>query len=353
MDFFAGIAVNALGYSHPKIIEAVTNQISKYSHLSNYFISDIQVKLAKKLLELSGMDKIFFTNSGTEATEAVLKLVRKYSGPDKTIFSLTNNFHGRSYGALSLSSRDKYKKSFEPLLNNFKVIEFNNINDLKNNIDQNCAAVFVEFIQGEGGIYELSNEFAEELNNLRKEFGFLIIADEVQSGIGRTGKAFAYNYYTLEPDVVLVAKSIGGGIPLGAMMVKHNFSNVFSQGEHGTTFGGNPVACAAGLALLKVVFDEGLVQRVYDLGDYLKSQLVKIQKKYSTKLVDVRGKGFMIGVELSFPGQIVVDEMFKRKILVNCTNTNVLRLVPPLITTKDQIDHFLINLDEVIQEINP
>lgn len=351
LDFFSGLAVNALGYAHPKIIEAVTKQISTFAHLSNYFVSDIQIRFAEKLLHISKMDKIFLTNSGTESAEAAIKLIRKKFGPDKKIFSLTNSFHGRTYGALSITDRPRYKKGFEPLLQNCDTIIFNDIADVRNKIDNNTAAIFIEFIQGEGGINEVSLEFADELVFLKQKFGFVIVADEIQSGIGRTGKNFAFNYYNLIPDVILVAKAIGGGFPLGTLLVSKELSDVFSYGEHGTTFGGNPVACAAGLVVLEEIFDNELLKNVYELGIYFKSRLLDIKNKFPDKIKDIRGKGFMIGVELSFPGQIVVDEMFKRKILTNCTNNNVIRILPPLIAQKKHIDFYLKNFEEVISSI--
>lgn len=351
LDFFSGLAVNALGYAHPKIVEAVSNQISKFAHLSNYFISDIQIKLAEKLLGISNADKLFLTNSGTEATEAAIKLIRKKFGPDKKIFSLTNSFHGRTYGALSITNRPQYKKGFGPLLQNCDTLNFNDVTDLRNKINEDSAAIFIEFIQGEGGINEVSKEFVNELKTLKQKFNFIVVADEIQSGIGRTGKNFAFNHYDFSPDLILVAKAVGGGLPLGALLVSQELSNVFSYGIHGTTFGGNPVGCAAGLVVLEEIFENGLLEDVYELGIYFNSRLIEIKNKFKDKINDVRGKGFMIGVELAFPGQIVVDEMFKRKILTNCTNTNVIRILPPLIAKKEHIDFYLENFEEVINSI--
>lgn len=351
LDFFSGLAVNALGYAHPKIVEAVSNQISKFAHLSNYFISDIQIKLAEKLLGISNADKLFLTNSGTEATEAAIKLIRKKFGPDKKIFSLTNSFHGRTYGALSITNRPQYKKGFEPLLQNCDTLNFNDVTDLRNKINEDSAAIFIEFIQGEGGINEVSKEFVNELKTLKQKFNFIVVADEIQSGIGRTGKNFAFNHYDFSPDLILVAKAVGGGLPLGALLVSQELSDVFSYGIHGTTFGGNPVGCAAGLVVLEEIFENGLLEDVYELGIYFNSRLLEIKNKFKDKINDVRGKGFMIGVELAFPGQTVVDEMFKRKILTNCTNTNVIRILPPLIAKKEHIDFYLENFEEVISSI--
>ena len=349
LDFFSGLAVNALGYAHPKIIEAVCSQVSKFAHLSNNYITDIQVEFADLLLKYSGMSKIFLSNSGTEANEAALKLIRKKYGPDKKIFSLTNGFHGRTFGSLSLTDRQKYRKGFEPFLPNVSRINFNDINDLKFKIDDNAAAVFLEFIQGEGGVNIVSNEFVSTLNELRNKFGLAVVADEIQSGIGRTGRPFSYDLYDFKPDIVTAAKAIGGGLPLGAVLTSASFDNVFEYGKHGTTFGGNPVSCAAGIVVLKEVFENGLMEHVKESGDYFINQLKEIQNLYPEDIRVVRGKGFMIGVELFYDGKEIVEQMRERKVLTNCTNGNVLRILPPLIAGKSEIDFFLYNFHEVLK----
>lgn len=350
MDFFSGLAVNALGYAHPKIIKAVSDQISKFAHLSNYYLTDVQIKFAEKLLAYSGMSKVFLTNSGTETTEAALKLIRKKYGPDKKIFSLTNSFHGRTYGALSLTAREKYKDGFEPFLQNIYTIDFNDCFDLEKKVDESTAAVFIEFIQGEGGINEISKEFVRSLKSLKQKFDFLIVSDAIQCGIGRTGKAFSHDYYNIKPDIILTAKAIGGGLPLGALLVNQKLAEIFSPGDHGTTFGGNPVSCAAGLVVLEEVFEHGLLNHVFENGSYLKENLINLLYKFPKKIIEVRGKGFILGIELNFAGQAVVDAMLKKNILINCTNNNVIRLLPPLITNQKQIDTFLYSFEEVIKE---
>lgn len=351
LDMSSGIAVNALGYKHSRILAAVTDQINKFTHLSNNFITGVQIKFTEKLLMHSGMSGAFLTNSGTEATEAALKLVRKKYGSAKKIYSLTNSFHGRTYGALTLSDRIKHKNGFEPFLSNTGKIQFNDLNDLGSKINQDTAAVFVELIQGEGGVFELSQDFVTKLLTLREKFGFIIAADEIQTGIGRTGKPFAFNHYDFLPDIVLCAKAIGGGFPLGAMLVNEKLKKVFTPGSHGSTFGGNPVSCAAGTVVLEEVLEKGLISKVFELGNHLRSGLLKIRESYPVKIKDVRGKGFMIGVELNFPGQLVVDKLLDLKILANCTNENVIRLIPPLIIGRNQIDYFLESFDSVLTEI--
>jgi len=341
LDFFSGLAVNALGYGNKKIISAIEEQIKKYIHLSNYYINLPQIKLAEKLIRYSWLSKVFFTNSGTEAVEASLKLVRKAFGPDKKIISFSNAFHGRTYGSLSISGKEKYKKLFAPLLSNTLQLKFNDVEELKNSVNKNTAAVYLEFIQGEGGIQVASHQFVKKLFELREEYGFIIIADEVQSGIGRTGKAFAFNHFNVKPDVIVLAKAIGGGLPLGALITNEKYAEVLQYGDHGSTFGGNPVACAAGLAVLETIFENGLVNEVEILGNYFKSELVLTAQKYSSIINEVRGIGFMLGVEMRNPCSEIVKEFMKNGLLVNCTNDNVIRILPPLISTKEHIDYFI------------
>jgi len=350
LDFFSGLAVNALGYGNKKIIQAIEEQIKKFIHLSNYYINSPQIELAERLVKYSGLSKVFFTNSGTEAVEASLKLIRKYFGPEKNIITFSNAFHGRTYGSLSLSGKEKYKKYFSPLLPNIIQLEFNDVELLEKNVTENTAAIYLEFIQGEGGIHIVSNQFVEKIDELRNEFGFALVADEVQSGIGRTGKPFAYQHYNIEPDLVIVAKAIGGGLPLGALITNKKFENVFQQGDHGSTFGGNPVACAAGLAVIDDVFNNGLVNKVASLGEYFKSELNLVHKKYPDKIVDVRGLGFMIGVELRKSCASLVDKFREKGILVNCTNENIMRILPPIISTKENVDYFINIFNEILSE---
>lgn len=348
LDFFSGLAVNALGHSHPLIINAVTEQIKKFAHVSNYYVTDVQNRLAELLIKYSGMSKVFLTNSGTEAAETAIKLIRKLKGPDGIIFSLSNSFHGRTYGSMSLSGREINKEYFSPLLQNMGQINFNDKNDLLKKINSDSAAVVLEFIQGEGGINVVHPEFVELLFELKEKYNFLIVADEIQSGIGRTGKPFAFNHYNVVPDIILVAKAIGGGLPLGALLTSRDLGEAFSPGDHGTTFGGNPVACAAGIVVLEEVFEKQLISSVEKLGDYLYSELVFLQQKFTKLIKEVRGKGFLIGVELTCECDPIVEKLRNRKILINCTNKNVLRILPPLIAEKSNIDFFLYNFHQVI-----
>lgn len=349
LDFISGLGVNALGHSHPAIVDAIQLQINRFAHVSNYFITDIQLEFAAKLLQYSEMSRIFLTNSGTEAVEAAIKVVRRIKGMEGEIFSLTNSFHGRTYGALSLTDRAEYKKEFEPFLPNISTIIFNDEINLVNKVDESTAAIFIEFVQGESGINIISKNFIESLNELKEKFDFAIIADCIQSGVGRTGKPYAFSYFDIKPDIVLVAKSIGGGLPLGAMLTRGVYDDAFSYGYHGSTFGGNPVSCAAGNAVLKEIFEKGLVDFVAELGGYLLSELKELARLFPSKIIEVRGLGFMIGIEMTDDCDMVVKKLRKRKVLVNCTNRNVVRVLPPLIAAKNDIDFFLYNFNQVLK----
>jgi acetylornithine/N-succinyldiaminopimelate aminotransferase len=353
LDFFGGIAVNALGYNHPRLCKAIEDQIHKYIHVSNYFAQQPQVKLAEKILTASKFKRIFFTNSGTEATEGVIKLARKWGQPlgKNQLFGLSNAFHGRTMGALSLMDKQKYRDGYEPFVENFGHLKFNDVGELRRAVNEKTLGVFVEFVQGEGGIFVVSQDYARELESLRDKFGFLIIADEIQSGIGRTGKLFGYQHTGVIPDIVMLAKPIGGGLPLGAILGNDRVAETFTYGVHGTTFGGNPVACAAGLVVLEEVLDKGLMHHVEEIGIYLNARLKQLKNDFPSLICDVRGFGCMIGVELSMDGQPVVDAMQRRHVLVNCTNVNVLRFVPPLIVTQEQCDELMNALRSVLQEL--
>ena len=341
LDFFSGLAVNALGYGNQKIIRAIQEQIKNYIHLSNYYISAVQVELAQKIIQYTGLSKVFFTNSGTEAIEASLKLIRKAFGPDKNIITFSNAFHGRTYGSLSLSGREKYRKQFSPLLSNIIQLQFNDTEELESNINEMTAAIYLEFVQGEGGVQVASVNFIEKIKQLINIYDIAILADEVQSGIGRTGKPFAYSHYQLKPDLIVLAKSIGGGLPLGALVTNKRYSDVFRYGDHGSTFGGNPVACAAGLSILKEVFDNKIVADVEILGQYFKLELISLKEKYNNLINEVRGIGFMLGVEMKNSCSNLIEQFREEGILVNCTNDNVLRILPPLITSKTNIEQFV------------
>jgi len=349
LDMFAGLAVNVLGYSHPLINDAIEKQLKKYIHISNFFYQENQILLAEKILRLSGLKKIFFTNSGTEAAEAAIKIIRKRfkDSVKKELVSFTGSFHGRTMGALSLTVRKKYQEDFEPLLPHVKTAEFNSIVSLEQTVNENTAAVFIECIQGESGINTAGIDFIKILVELRKKFEFLIVVDEIQSGVGRTGKLHAFEHFDFKPDLVLIAKGIGGGLPLGAVLGAETIADVLNQGSHGTTFGGNPVAAACGLVVFNEV-EKGLMKNADEIGKYLISELNSIKNKYPDKIKDVRGMGLMIGIELKYDGQNLVEKLIEHNVLVNCTNGNVIRLLPPLILTKNEADLFLEKFEKMV-----
>jgi len=352
LDMFGGLAVNVLGYNHPALIAAVESQIRKYFHLSNLFYQENQVKLAEKLIESSGMKKVFFSNSGTEAVEAAIKLSRKFfKGTEKQkMVSFTGSFHGRTMGALSLTARKKYKEDFAPLLPDVQNLAFNSTNELIENIDENTAIVFIECIQGEGGVNVASSEFVNELIVLRNKHEFLIAADEIQSGVGRTGKFSSFEHYGLIPDIAILAKGIGGGLPLGAMLGSERVENVFSYGDHGSTFGGNPVAAACGITVIDQLY-AGVMENARNIGLYLMSAIENLKKRFHI-IREVRGKGLMIGIELSIPCKEVVDLLIPEGVLINCTNENVIRLLPPLILTQSDCNFFLEKFEKVITKLS-
>lgn len=352
LDMFGGLAVNVLGYGHKTMNNAIKTQVDKYIHISNLFYQHKQIALAEKIKQLSGFNKVFFCNSGTEATEAAIKAVRKYFlGTDKsTLVSFTGSFHGRTMGALSLTARKKYREQFQPLLPDVKHLEFNSIAELDAEINDITAAVFIECLQGEGGINPAQAEFITKLNELKNKHGFIIAADEIQSGVGRTGTFNAFTQFGLDADLIIMAKGIGGGLPLGAIAGSKRVENVFTYGEHGSTFGGNPVACASGLVVMNEL-EQGLMQSNRTLGKLLLNRLNDIKHKFPAKIKDVRGMGLMLGIELTSPGQPVVDALMKRNVLVNCTNENVIRLLPPYIISKVEIDLFCDRFEEVISDL--
>jgi acetylornithine aminotransferase len=349
LDFFGGLAVNALGYNHPAVNKAIIDQVQKYIHLSNFYVQEPQVNLAERVIKASGFQRVFFSNSGTEAVEGAIKVARKWGKKHgKTeLIGLSNSFHGRTMGALSLTERQKYREGYEPFLPNVGHIEFNDVAQLRAVVNEQTLGIILEFIQGEGGIFVVSAEFAAALNELREKFGFLIIADEIQAGMGRTGKFFAFEHFSVRPDIVVIAKAIGGGLPLGAFLGNERVADVLTYGTHGTTFGGNPVACAAGVAVMHEVLDNGLMKKAGEIGDYLKTQFARLKSEFPTLVQDVRGYGCMLGIELSKDGQPVVDQLQEKGFLVNCTHATVLRFLPPFIVTREQCDALVGTLRQV------
>ncbi len=346
LDFLAGIAVNALGHSHPKVVEAVCRQAGRYMHLSNYFYQEPQITLGEKLKKMSGYDRVFFSNSGTEAMEGAIKLARRWGSTrnKKTICAFSGGFHGRTYGALSIMDKPQYKDGMGPYLDNTQILPYNDLEALRQNLNEETCAVVLEFVQGEGGLATVTKDFIAELFRLKDHYGFLVIADEIQAGIGRTGKFFAFEHFGADPDIITCAKALGGGLPLGAIVAKESLADVWKQGMHGTTYGGNAVACAAG----EVVLDElksGLLKQVAESGNYFISKLNGLKEKYPALITEIRGLGLMLGVVLTFESAKLLQLLVENNVIANACSGNVLRIVPPLTINNADIDEFIAKLD--------
>ncbi|MCU1286618.1 MAG: argD [Acidobacteriales bacterium] len=359
LDFLSGIGVNALGYSHPAITRAIAQQSRKLIHTSNLFFHDYQSELAKQLAEISGLDRAFFSNSGTEAWEGALKFARAYAQATNfngheakwRVLAMDNSFHGRTFGALATTGQEKYRKPFLPLMPGVEFVTFNDVADLKKKFDGTVCAVALEIIQGEGGVQPVTEEFLKTARKLTKQTGALLLADEIQSGLGRTGKYFAYQQFGVVPDIVTVAKPLAAGIPLGAILTTDAVANVIHPGMHGTTFGGGPLACAVALEFLATLKREKLLKNVEQVGNYFQKELSKLQKKHDS-IVTVRGIGLMLAAELDSAdlAKSVVSTMLERGIIINRTHEKVLRFLPPYIITKSHVDTVVRALDSILSK---
>ncbi|MFN4012727.1 MAG: aspartate aminotransferase family protein [Aquificaceae bacterium] len=345
LDMLAGIAVNALGYGDVELTEALCKQAREILHISNLFENPWQEELAKELVEefwTSG--KVFFCNSGTEANEGAIKLVRRYfyeRGEKKyRIITFYNSFHGRTFGSMSATAQEKIQKGFEPLLEGFDYAELNNFDSVLKALKRDTAGIMLEVIQGEGGIREADPEFMQKVQELCRDEGLLLIVDEVQTGVGRTGKFYAYQHYHIKPDIITLAKGLGGGVPIGALLARDEVAHAFGFGSHGSTFGGNPLACKAALVVVKRV--RGLLSHVERVGAYFKRRLQELG------VGEVRGKGLMLGLELERPCQQVVLEALERGLVINCTSERVLRFVPPLIIEQRHVDEAVEILKDIL-----
>jgi acetylornithine/N-succinyldiaminopimelate aminotransferase len=355
LDFLGGIAVNALGYSYPDLVKTIRREAGRAVHVSNLFHNPFQGPLAAKLAKWSGMDRVFFTNSGSEAVEGALKLARiaakkKPGGATRRggrFLALENSFHGRTFGALSITHTLKYREPFEPLVPGVDFIRLNDVADLEAKFTDDVCAIIIEPIQGEGGIYPVSNEFWNRARELATEHGAALIADEIQCGLGRTGKAFAYQRLAGLPDIVIVAKPLAGGLPLGAFLAREEFAASFSPGLHGSTFGGGPLTCATGLTFLETVERKHLLANVRARGAELKAGLKKMAAKFDF-IREVRGEGLMIGVDLDVEGAPYVAEALKQGLLINCTHDHILRFLPPFILTAQQVKEGLTKIESVL-----
>jgi predicted acetylornithine/succinylornithine family transaminase len=356
LDFVSGLAVCNLGHCHPKVVKAIQDQAEKLIHVSNFYYIEPQIRLASLLCQNSFADQVFFCNSGAEANEGAMKLARKYAkekmGKDRhEIITMERSFHGRTLATLTATAQEKFHKGYEPLMPGFKYVPFNDIEAVKNAIDSKTCAILLEPIQGEGGVNCPSEGYLKTLRKICDEMGILLIFDEVQVGMGRTGKLFAYEHEGVEPDMLTLAKSLAGGVPIGALLIKRGVSDSFKPGDHASTFGGNPLATAAGVAALTALLEEGMLENCQKMGDYFIGQLKEIQGKFPF-IKEVRGKGLILGMELKIDGNSIVKEMLRKKILINCTMGNVLRFLPPLIVTQEEIDRVVKTLEEVFRGIS-
>lgn len=354
LDFLAGIAVNALGHAHPALVRAIAEQAGKLIHCSNLYYTEVQAKLVKTLAEVSGFDRAFLCNSGAEANEGALKLARKYGNQKAAgknrIISAVHSFHGRTIATLTATGQPKYQKGYEPLPAGFDYVEYGDIASLEAMMGDDVCAVLLEPIQGEGGVHVPADEYFRQVRALCDKHDALLIFDEIQTGIGRTGKWFAWEYSGVKPDIMTLAKALGGGFPMAAFVTTERLAHVFAPGDHGSTFGGNPLACAAANAALRVMLDENLPEKAATTGSYFMTQLKDLQAKFPDKIVEVRGRGLILGMELSKPGKPIVDACLQKGMIINCTAGNVIRLVPPLIISKLEIDALMAVFAEVFPE---
>jgi predicted acetylornithine/succinylornithine family transaminase len=344
LDFISGLGVNNIGHSHPHFINAIKRQAEELIHVSNIFHIPQQAQLAKEIVSRTFPGKVFFANSGAEANEAAIKLVRKYSQTSKTgcieIITAYNSFHGRTLATLTATAQEKYQKGFHPLLPGFIYVPYNDLSAMEAAITDNTAAIMVEPIQGEGGVNVPSPEYLPGLRELCNRKGILLVLDEVQTGIGRTGKLFNFQYYDIEPDIVTMAKSLGGGVPIGAMLAGNRIIDAFLPGSHASTFGGNYLASSAGLAVLEVIDKEGILDNCQRMSKILFKNLIEISKDCGF-IKEVRGKGLMVGIELHCEGKKIVKSCLEKGLIINCTMDSVLRLLPPLIVTQKELDRGL------------
>ena len=350
IDCVAGIAVNNVGHAHPNVAEAISKQAHKLIHTSNIYYTEEQARLAELLVKVSPHQKAFFCNSGAEANEGAIKLARKYTGKGE-IIAMENSFHGRTITTITATGQHKYKKNFGPLTPGFKHVPYGDVEAVREAITDKTAAVLVEPIQGEGGIIIPPEGYLEELKKVCHENDVLLIFDEVQTGFGRTGEMFASQTFKVAPDITTLAKAIAGGFPMGAVLASEEVGNAFEPGDHAATFGGGPLACAAALASIQTIQDEGLLAQSRSRGECFKTQLKDLFQEYGM-VEDVRGRGMMLGMEMGMPCASMVDEMRQQGVLVNCTAGNVLRFVPPLVITTEQINEVTDSLDEVLRRIS-
>jgi len=350
IDMLGGIAVNSVGHCHPKVVKAIQDQAAKLIHISNFYLSKPLVMLSKKLVELSGLDRVFIANSGAESVEGAIKIARKYAhsiGRGGNIISFENAFHGRTLATIA-TGKKAYQKGFEPIPQGFSQVPFNDMEAIKKAADNNTAAIIIEPIQGEGGVNVADKTFLTELRTFCDDQNIVLIFDEIQCGIGRTGKMFAKEHFGVEPDIMTLAKALGGGVPIGAILSNEKVSAAIDFGDHGTTFGGNPLACAASLAAIGVIETENLVKQAEEKGNWLKAEILAMK---NPDIKEIRGKGLMIGIEFNFETKPLVLKMLENGVLANATADTVLRLVPPLNISYEDLEKAMEVLKKSLKEI--
>jgi len=355
IDFVGGIAVCALGHSSPIVSKALYKQSTTLVHVSNLFYTQPQTELAQILVENSFADRVFFCNSGAEANEAAIKLARRYSkekfGSERyAIITMENSFHGRTMATLSATGQEKIRRGFDPFLQDFRYVPFNDLDTLSAAIDRSVCAVMLEPIQGEGGVVVPDGDYLKGVKEICKKHGLLLILDEVQSGMGRTGSLFSYQHFGITPDIMTLAKALGNGLPIGAMLATEELAKAFGPGSHATTFGGTPLITAGALAVVKSLLNDGWIENARTMGDYFKNQLTYLQQKYSI-IKDIKGLGLILGVLLDRDGADIVNACMKKGFLINCIQGKILRFVPPLIITKNEIDLLITCLDDIFKAI--
>jgi len=358
LDFLGGIAVNALGHAHPRLVRVIRREAGRAIHLSNLFQNPFQAPLARKLVEWSGLDRVFFTNSGTEAIDGALKLARAYAHakaqatsatPKTRILALENSFHGRTFGALSITHPAKYREPFAPLVPGVEFVRFNDVADLEAKFGDPVCALVLETIQGEGGIFPVSEAFWQRARALATQHDAALIADEIQCGLGRTGRHFAYQKFATRPDILALAKPLAGGLPLGAIIANEQFASAFAPGMHGTTFGGGPLICAVALEFLNIIEDSNLLSNIRERGAELRRGIEKLAARFDF-IREVRGEGLILGIDLSIDGAAIVTEALRGGLLINCTHEHILRLLPPFIVRSKDVAEFLNKLEKALKQ---
>ncbi|GMT46758.1 MAG: acetylornithine aminotransferase [bacterium] len=358
LDFAGGIAVNILGHCHPRVVVAIQKQAQRLLHVSNLYHIEPQIKLARLLVENSFADKVFFCNSGAEANEGAIKLARKYAkehyGEERfEIITALNSFHGRTLATLTATGQEKFHKGFEPLVPGFKHVPFNDLEALTETINDNTCAIMLEPIQGEGGVVVPSPYYLKEIRRICDAKGILLILDEVQTGMGRTGKLFAYEHFGMKPDIMSIAKGLGGGVPIGALLAREEVAEAFVPGSHASTFGGNPLTTQAAIATIETILEDGiLLEECQRLGKYFIRRLTTLKDTFSSIIVEIRGLGLMIGMQLTRDCVPIVKACMEKGVLVNCTANNTLRFTPPLIVTEKEIDTVTDIVEDVLARLS-